>query len=88
MFIRGVDAYGEEFLDLVKTLDISAVGAFVASPRVLKMNEVVSLTIPAPSPSRSGLLPAETPPIHGRVRRHQAAGDIYLIGVEFRKSLD
>ena len=36
MFIRGIDAAGVEFLDLTKTLDISATGAFLASPRLLR----------------------------------------------------
>ena len=35
MFIRGRDAYGEQFLELAKTLDISAIGAFITSPRPL-----------------------------------------------------
>jgi hypothetical protein len=34
------------------------------------------------------MLPAETPPIQARVRRHQMAGDTYLLGVEFLKALD
>lgn len=87
VFLRGVNAHGEEFLELTKTLDISAVGAFLASPRSMKANEVVSLTIPAPPPSSSGLVPAETPPIQARVRRLQIAGDVHLVGVEFLKPL-
>ena len=31
MFVRGTDAAGLEFLDLTKTLDISATGAYLAS---------------------------------------------------------
>jgi len=88
MFVRGVDAYGEEFLDLAKTLDISAVGAFLASSRTLRANDVVSLTIPAPPPSSSGLVPAATPPIQARVRRLQSAGDTQLVGLEFLRPLD
>ena len=88
MFVRGVDAYGEEFLDLAKTLDISAVGAFLATPRRLKANDVVSLTIPAPPPPSSGLVPAATPPIQARVRRLQSAGDAQLVGLEFLRPLD
>jgi hypothetical protein len=87
VFLRGVNARGEEFLELAKTLDISAVGAFIASPRSVQANEYVSLTIPAPPPPHSGLVPAETPPIPARVRRLQTAGDVHLVGVEFLKPL-
>ncbi|HEV1995138.1 MAG TPA: PilZ domain-containing protein [Candidatus Acidoferrum sp.] len=88
MFIRGMDAHGDEFLDLTKTLNISSVGAYLASPRPLKSNEVISLKIPAPSPSNSGLIPEPTPTITARVRRSVAAGDVHLVAVEFLKSLD
>ena len=87
MFVRGVDAAGTEFLDLTKTLDISATGAFLASPRLLRVDQLLNLTIPAP-PSPSSTLPAETPPIQARVRRHRAASGIHLLGVEFLKALD
>ena len=86
MFVRGVDATGVEFLDLTKTLDISASGAFLASPRLLASDQLLSLTIPAP-PSPSSMVLAETPPIRARVRRHQAAGGVHLLGVEFLKML-
>src|SRR5712692_6661859 len=66
MFVRGVDASGAEFLDLTKTLDISATGAFLASARMLRLDHIVHLTIPAPPPASSGLLPPETPPIQAR----------------------
>lgn len=88
IFVRGVDASGAEFLDLTKTLDISATGAFLASPRLLRADHLISLTIPAPSPSAPGIVPPETPPIHARVRRQQAAGEVHLVGVEFLKPLD
>jgi hypothetical protein len=88
MFIRGVDAYGDEFLDLTKTLNISSVGAFLASPRPLKVNEVITLKIPAPSPSSSGLVPESAAAITGRVRRSVVAGDVHLVAVEFLKPLD
>ena len=87
MFVRGTDAAGLEFLDLTKTLDISATGAYLASPRAVRMNQVVNLTIPAP-PSPSSTMPAETPPIQARVRRHRADHGIHMIGVEFLKSLE
>jgi len=87
MFVRGVDAAGVEFIDLTKTLDISSTGAYLASPRLLRSDQLLNLTIPAP-PSPSSTLPAETPPIQARVRRHHATGGIHLLGVEFLKALD
>jgi hypothetical protein len=88
MFVRGLDTYGEEFLDLTKTLNISAVGAFLASPRPLRSNELVSLRIPAPSPSSTGLVPEPAPPIVARVMRSRATGDVHFVAVEFVKPID
>jgi hypothetical protein len=87
MFVRGTDAAGLEFLDLTKTLDISATGAYLASPRAIRTNEIINLTIPAPY-SSSSALPAETPPIPARVRRHRITEGTHLLGVEFLKALD
>ena len=87
MFVRGTDAAGMEFLDLTKTLDISATGAYLASPRAVRTNQLVNLTIPAP-PSPAATMPAETPPIQARVRRHRSAHGIHMLGVEFLKALD
>src|SRR5712671_7883991 len=77
MFVRGTDAAGLEFLDLTKTLDISATGAYLASPRALRTNQVINLMIPAPS-SHSPTLPSETPPIQARVRRSHSTQGIHL----------
>jgi len=74
-------------MELGKTLDISALGAFVASPRALSVNDVVTLTIPSPSIGSSATLPAGMPPIQARVKRQRHAGDVYLVGVEFLKPL-
>src|SRR5271169_5083817 len=87
MFVRGTDAAGLEFLDLTKTLDISATGAYLASPRAIRTNQVVNLTIPAPL-SPSATAPVETPPIQARVRRHRSSYGIHLLGVEFLKALE
>jgi hypothetical protein len=87
LFIRGSDASGERFLELAKTLDISALGAFVTCPRALAINEVVTLTVPAPSITSSALVPAGMPPIQARVRRQQEAGDVHLVGLEFLKPI-
>ncbi|MBI1749135.1 MAG: PilZ domain-containing protein [Acidobacteria bacterium] len=88
IFVRGVDASGDDFLDLSRTIDISSVGACLAISRSMKLSEVVSLTIPAPPPTSAGLVPAETRPIQGRVRRSSPAGDVHLIGVEFTRPLE
>ena len=88
IFVRGVDGVGEDFLDLSKTVDISSVGACLAISRSMKLSELVSLTIPTPPPTSTGLVPAETRPIQGRVRRSYSAGDVHLIGVEFLRPLD
>jgi hypothetical protein len=88
MFVRGLDPAGTEFLDLTKTLDISATGTFLASPRLLGIGHVVHLTIPAPPPSPSASMPPETPPIQARVRRQETSGDLHLVGLEFFKVLE
>jgi hypothetical protein len=87
LFVRGKDAQGEQFLELAKALDISALGALVTCPKALGLGDFVTLTIPAPSITSSALIPAGMPPIQARVRRQQEAGDIYLVGVEFIKPL-
>lgn len=87
MFIRGRDAHDEQFLELAKTLDVSGLGAFLTCPRSLPVNGIITLTIPAPSITSSGLVPAGMPPIQARVKRQQQAGDVYLVGVEFLKPI-
>jgi PilZ domain len=87
LFIRGKDAHGEQFVELAKTLDISALGAFITSPRALSINGFVTLTIPAPSITSSGLVPAGMAPIQAKVKRQQEAGDVHLVGVEFLKPI-
>jgi len=87
IFVRGLDNYGDEFLDLTKTLNISAVGACLASPRPLRPNQLLSLRIPAPSPSSSGLVPEASPAISARVLREHPVGEIHFVAVEFVKPL-
>lgn len=90
MFVRGVDASGAVFLDLTKTFDISASGAFLVSTRSLTPDTIVQLTIPAPPPTLTTFshVPPETPPIQARVRRQRIDGDVKFIGVEFLKMLE
>jgi hypothetical protein len=87
LFIRGKDEQGDQFMELAKTLDISALGALITSPRPLSVNDYVTLTIPAPSITSSALIPAGMPPIQARVKREQEAGDVHLVGVEFLKPI-
>jgi hypothetical protein len=88
IFMRGVDSTGAEFLELCKTLNISASGAFLACTRLLPAEQSVSLTIPAPSPTGSPDIPPGTPPITARVKRQELTGDVRLVGVEFLRPLD
>jgi hypothetical protein len=87
LFIRGSAARGDQFLELAKTLDISALGALITCPRSLAVGEIVTLTIPAPSMTSSALVPAGMPPIQAKVRRRQEAGDVHLLGVEFLRPI-
>ena len=88
VFLRGQDASGVDFVELTKTLNISASGACIASTHILRPDQVVHLTIPTPSPASSGLVPNETPPITAKVLRQQVAGELRLFGVEFLRPLE
>ena len=83
LFIRAREAGGKRFVEMGKTLNISANGALLTSPRMLPLEDIITLTIPAPSITSSGLIPSGMPPIQARVIRQQAAGDVYLVSVEF-----
>ena len=88
IFLRGTDASGAEFVELTKTLNISATGACIASARMLRPDQLVNLTVPAPSPVSSGVVPNETPPIAAKVLRQDSAGEIRLFGLEFLRPLE
>jgi hypothetical protein len=88
VFVRGMDASGAEFIELTKTLNISATGACIASAHILRLDQNVHLTIPAPSPASSSLVPSETPPITAKVLRQDSAGEMRLFGLEFLRPLD
>jgi len=88
VFLRAADTSGTEFIELTKTLNISAIGACVASTHMLSPDQIVHLTIPAPSSASSGVVPSETPPITARVLRQDSAGEMRLFGVEFLKPLE
>jgi hypothetical protein len=88
VFLRAQDASGVDFVELTKTLNISASGACIASSHILRSDQVVHLTIPTPAPASSGLVPNETPPITAKVLRQQSAGELRLFGIEFFKTLE
>jgi hypothetical protein len=88
VFLRAADASGTEFIELTRTLNISATGACITSTHMLRPDQAVLLTIPAPSPSSSSLIPSETPPIQAKVRRLENLGDQRLFGLEFLRSLE
>ena len=86
--MRGTDASGSEFIELTKTLDISAFGACITCQHLLRTNQKIHLTIPAPYPISPSLVPNETPPILARVLRLNRMGDTYLFGLEFFRPLE
>jgi hypothetical protein len=88
IFVRASDATGLEFIELTKTLNISATGACITSSHILRPEQTVHLTIPAPSPASSSLVPSETPPIIARVKRQDILGDVRLFGLEFLRPLE
>src|ERR1700694_3700106 len=88
VFVRGTDASGAEFVELTKTLNISATGACITSTHILRPDQNVHLTIPAPSPSFSSLVPSETPPITAKVLRQDSAGEMRLFGLEFLRTIE
>ncbi len=60
----------------------------MTSAHILRPEQVVHLTIPAPSSSSSSLIPSETPPITAKVLRQDVAGEVRLFGLEFLKPLE
>lgn len=87
LFIRVREPQGRQFVELGKTLNISACGSLLTCPRSLAVGEMVTLTIPAPSITSSALVPAGMSPILAKVTRQQEAGDVYLVSVEFMKPI-
>jgi PilZ domain len=88
VFVRGTDVSGAEFIELTKTLNISAHGACIVSAHILRPDQTVHLTIPAPAPASSSLVPSETPPITAKVLRQESAGEMRLFALEFLRPLE
>ncbi len=88
VFLRGTDVSGAEFIELTKTLNISSTGACITSSYILRPDQTVHLTIPAPAPASSSLVPSETPPIVAKVLRQESAGEMRLFGLEFLRPLE
>ena len=77
-----------EFIELTKTLNIGSAGACITSTHILRIDQVVHLTVPAPSPASSSLVPNETPPIAAKILRQDVVGDMRLFGLEFLRPLE
>jgi hypothetical protein len=88
VFLRAADPSGVEFIELTKTLNISSFGACITSAHQLRVDQLVQLTVPAPSPTSSSLVPNETPPIAAKVLRQEVVGDTRLFGLEFVRPLE
>jgi len=88
VFLRATDVSGAEFVELTKTLNISPTGACITSVHILRPDQTVHLTIPAPAPASSSLVPSETPPIVAKVLRQDSAGEMRLFGLEFLRPLE
>ena len=90
LFVRGRNAQGSPFLELAKTLDISALGVYLVCPCPAARGQVLTLTVPAPSVSSTStaLVPAGTSPLLAKVVRCQELGDVHLIGAEFLEPID
>ncbi len=88
VFIRSTDSSGAAFIELTKTLNISATGACIASAYPLRADQVLQLTIPAPSSAHSSTVPHETPPISARILRQETTGEMHIFGIEFLHPLD
>ena len=88
VFLRGTDALGVDFIELTKTLNISSTGACITSVHILRPDQMVHLTIPAPAAASSSLVPSETPPIVAKVLRQESAGHMRLFGLEFLRPLE
>ncbi len=88
VFLRATDATGTDFIELTKTLNVSATGACITSAYQLRRDQIVQLTIPAPSPASSSIVPSETPPISARVLRQDTVGEMRLFGLEFLRAIE
>jgi hypothetical protein len=88
VFVRSTDTSGTDFIELTKTLNISATGACITSGHVLRLGQILYLTIPAPAPASPSMVPSETPPILAKVLRQNSAGEIRLFGLEFVRPLE
>ena len=88
VFLRATETSGAEFVELTKTLNICASGAYIASSHILRPEQLVHLTVPAPSPTASSLVPNETPPIVAKVLRQDVVGEMRLFALEFLRPLE
>src|SRR5258708_21150781 len=87
VFLRAADVSGSEFIELTKTLNISSTGACITSTHILRPDQIVHMTIPAPAAASSSLVPSETPPIVAKVLRQESAGQMLLFSFECLRPL-
>lgn len=88
IFAKGLNQRDFEFLELCKTLNISSLGAKVIGRLPVRLDEVISLTVPAPIPNASEFGGVGTPPIQARVVRLESGGEFEMAAVEFLRPLD
>lgn len=87
VFIRGLDAHGQEFMELQKTLNISSAGALIVSSHPVRLEALLYLTIPVPSgpqwPGKEG-----NPTLRARVKRLGKLETFHLLALQFTPSLE
>ena len=88
VFLKGSDASGSEFIELTKTINISSIGACITSTHMLRPDQMIMLTVPAPTQVSSSFIPSETPPIAAKVKWQESFGDLRLFGLEFLRPLE
>src|SRR5271154_3129217 len=88
VFVKGTDASGTGFIEVTKTINISSIGACITSTHMLRPDQMIILTVPAPSQASSSFIPSETPPIAAKVKWQESLGDLRLFGLEFLRPLE
>ncbi len=87
VFIRGTDAYGQEFMELQKTFNISSIGALIVSSHPVPLEALIYVTVPVPSgpqwPGSEG-----NPTLRARVKRSGMLEGFHLLAVQFIRSLE
>ena len=85
--MRGVDEYGQEFLEFTTALNISGGGALLVMRRHLPPSSEVFLEIPAAPCSPSMMLPQSVRRMRARVARVTHLNRANVLGLEFTQPL-